>query len=86
MGQRQGKERRYWLDDPRNVDRIIRVLGLLCVGLLLVELFYTRESHFGFESWFGFFAWYGFLSYVFIVLSAKLLRRLVRRDEDYYDD
>ena len=35
--------------------------------------------------WFGFFAFFGFGAYVFIVLSAKALRRLIKRPEDYYE-
>ena len=79
------QEKRDWLDDPRHIDWILWALYGMCGLLFVSDLFYHRHSHFGFEGWFGFNAWYGFLSYCFIVLSAKQLRKILRRDEDYYD-
>lgn len=78
-------DRRSWLDHPANVNKLIAVLVVVCGLLLLTDLIYHKHAEFGFERWFGFFAWYGFLAYCFIVLSAKLLRRWLKRDDDYYD-
>lgn len=78
-------ERAYWLDQPDNVRLLVRILLLVCAALLMADLFVHRHTHFGFEEWFGFYAWYGFLCYCFIVLSAKQLRRLIARRDDYYD-
>lgn len=85
MSQRPVDEKRYWLDQPGNVNKLVRVLVVVCVLLFLADLLYHKHAEFGFEHWFGFYAWYGFLTYCFIVLSAKALRRILRRDEDYYD-
>jgi hypothetical protein len=74
-----------WLDRPRNVTRLVHGLYILCAALLLADLFYEKHIHFAFEAWFGFFAIFGFAAYVFIVLSAKALRRLIKRPEDYYE-
>ena len=41
--------------------------------------------HFWWEEWFNFYGFYGFIGCVFLVLMAKELRKLVMRDEDYYD-
>ena len=78
-------EKTYWLDQPRNVNRLVYGLVLICGVLLLADFFYHKHIHFAFEGWFGFFAWYGFLVCVGLVLLAKALRRIVKRDEDYYD-
>lgn len=78
-------DRRRWLDDPRNVSRLVHGLYVLCAALLLADLLYTKHTHFAFEAWFGFFAFFGFGAYVFIVMSAKLLRRWLKRPEDYYE-
>ena len=75
-----------WLDDPRNVTRIVYGLVTLCALAFLADLFYGKHPHFGFEGWFGFYAVYGFLGSVGLVLSAKWLRRWLKRDEDYYED
>ncbi len=77
--------KRYWLDRPGNVNKLIGLLVLICALLTLTDLLYHKHTEFGFEGWFGFFAWYGFLAYCLIVLSARLLRRWLRRGEDYYD-
>lgn len=76
---------RRWLDEPRNVNRIVYGLYTLCGLLFLADLFYTRHPHFSFEGWFGFYAGFGFIASVALVLTAKQLRRLLRRDEDYYE-
>ena len=79
-------ERKYWLDDRRNVDKIYYGLGLICAGLYLADFLYHKHVNFAFENWLGFFAWYGFICCVALVLLAKQMRKLVKRDEDYYGD
>ena len=85
MSNEHDSTRKYWLDDKRNVDRLVYALYVACALLFVADLLYLKKVHFAFESWIGFYGWYGFCSYVFIVLSAKLWRRLVKRDEDYYE-
>ena len=52
----------------------------------LIDVFaYKHHLHFRFEYWFGFFSLYGFVACVSLVLAAKQLRKIVMRDEDYYD-
>lgn len=79
-----GPERTGWLDDPRNVTRIVRGLYVACALVLVAELFIHRHAYFGVEGWFGFYAALGFLAYVGIVNAAKLLRRALGRPESYY--
>lgn len=64
---------------------LFRLLLVLCGGLLLADFMYTKHGHFAFENAIGFFAGYGFFAYCFIVLSAKALRKLIKRNETYYD-
>lgn len=75
----------YWLDQPRNVDRLVYGLFVVCGLLVLADFFFDKHTHFIFEGWFGFFAWFGFIGCVGLVLLAKEMRRVVKRDEDYYD-
>lgn len=77
-------ERGRWLDHPRNVTRLVYGLYAACGLLLLADFAYAKHVHFAFEGWFGFFAVFGFVAYVAIVSFGKVLRRLVRRAEDYY--
>ena len=79
-------ERKYWLDDSRNVKKVIYGLYTVCAVVFLIDLFpYKHHLHFRFEYWFGFFSFYGFVACVGLVLAAKQLRKVVMRDEDYYD-
>lgn len=75
-----------WLDKPRNVTRLVYVLYAICAVLVAAELVVHRHAHFTFEAWFGFYAIFGFGAYCVIVLSARALRRMVRRDENYYGE
>jgi len=76
---------RYWLDSSRNVTWLYRGLWIICSLLVAVDLVVHRHEEFGFATLFGFHAWYGFLSCVALVLIAKRLRRVLMRDEDYYE-
>jgi hypothetical protein len=80
------EEKPRWLDHRRNVDKLVYALWVACGLLVLAELFYEKHPHFGFDGWFAFYAVFGFAAYCAIVLSAKQLRRLIKRDEDYYGD
>ena len=80
-------EKKYWLDDPRNVKKIIHALVAVCAAVVLADFFYDKEhTEYAFQNWIGFDAIYGFVCCVFLVLAAKQLRRVLMRDEDYYDD
>jgi hypothetical protein len=85
MQEPESKTGQHWLDDPANVAKLIRLLMVLCGLLVVADFFYAKHGHFGFEEWPGFHAFYGFAAFVFIVLLGKQLRRVLMRDEDYYD-
>ena len=78
-------ERERFLDKPGNIDRIFYALVAVCVVLLAADLLYHKHTHFTFEGWFGFYGIYGFVVFVFVVLAGKQLRKILMRDEDYYD-
>ena len=79
------KNKAYWLDKQSNVNKILYILYAVCFLLLIADFFYHKHTYFSFENWPGFFAWFGFLAYCFIIFSAKLFRKFVKRDERYYD-
>lgn len=76
----------YWLDQKENIDKLVYALYTVCGALFVADFFYHKHVHFGFENWIGFYGIYGFVSYVGLIFTAKLFRRLVKRREDYYDD
>ena len=74
-----------WLDRPENVNRIIMVLVAACIGSVVADFFYHKHGDFHFQEWFAFDAIFGFAAYVGLITVAKGWRRLVMRNEDYYD-
>jgi len=78
-------EKPRWLDDPRNVTKIWYALCAFCALLVVADFLYHKHAHFKVEEFPGFHAAYGFAFFTFVVLSGKPLRRLLMRDEDYYD-
>jgi len=79
-------KRKYWLDDPANVKKLIIGVVIICFGLLVSEFFYHKHGHFAVENWFGFYGFYGFIVFCGIVLIGKSLRKILMRKEDYYDE
>jgi membrane protein YdbS with pleckstrin-like domain len=74
-------------DKPQNVKRVLYALYVCVVLLLAIDLFYHKHGIFSWESSFGFYSVYGFVACVILVIIAKyVLRPLVMRKEDYYND
>ena len=79
-------DRKYWLDDRQNITKVVWGLVILCGILFVAEAFYDKHPHFIAETYFGFFGIFGFVVCVGLVLTAKVMRILLKRGEDYYDD
>jgi hypothetical protein len=78
-------ERRYWLDNSRNVDRVVWAVYGVCGFLFAIDIFVPKHGPFGIEHVFGFYGIYGFVACVGLVIAAKALRVILMRPEDYYD-
>lgn len=79
-----------WLDHPANVNRIILWVKIVCGLVVLADILFLvgiwdKHAEFYIENLPGYYGIVGFLSYCFIVLTAKQLRKILKRDEDYYD-
>ena len=74
-----------WFDKPRNFKLFLHLFFAGLGLLLIVDFFVPKHGAFPWEETPGFFAAYGYISFVILVLAARILRRLIRRDEDYYD-
>ncbi len=79
------KEKIRWLDNKENVAKLVYTLYTLAVLLFLADFFYHKHTYFDFENWPGFYALFGFVSYTGLIFLAIRFRRLVKRDENYYD-
>ena len=78
-------EKKYWLDNPRNVKKNVYALYVVCGLLLLADCGYHKHTHFDMEGWWGFFGLFGLVACVALVLVAKVIRVVLKREEDYYD-
>ena len=76
----------HWLARPENIRRICIVLLVVLAATVLVQSVVKVKGYFGIDGWFGFAAGFGFLACVAMVLVAKALAPLLKRDERYYDD
>jgi hypothetical protein len=63
-------EKRYWLDDSRNVTRLVRGFYVVCALVVAFDVFVPKHGPFAIEH---------------LVLIAKALRKALMRPEDYYD-
>lgn len=76
-----------WLDRKANVTKVAWAVYIVCAVVILLDFPIYRKPDFGFDGNFGFYGAYGFIGSFLLVLFAKeILRRIVKRPEDYYDD
>ena len=74
-----------WFDKPGNFKLFLRLFFVSLAVLLIVDFFVPKHAAFPWEETPCFFAAYGYISCVLLVLVARVLRRFIKRDEDYYD-
>ncbi len=85
-------DKKRFLDDPDNVDRIWRWFVAACVAvaaldvLALLDVAWHRHVSLFIEGLPGFYPVWGFVGISVLIILAKKLRTLVMRPEDYYDD
>ncbi|NMH60528.1 hypothetical protein HCJ96_10890 [Alteromonas sp. MYP5] len=84
MTSENNDEKVYFFDKPENVRLILRIFYSLCVLLLVLDFFVHRHIYVYFESVPTFYALYGFIACVVLVLIAKVMRKVLMRDEDYF--
>jgi len=80
----QGEKERF-LDKQENVDRLLWGATVVGVLILLVDFFFHRHSYHPWERLWGFYGIFSVVAIVVLVQLAKVLRKLVMRDEDYYE-
>ena len=79
------QEKRHIFDSKKNVKRVLKALVVACVLTAGADSVYHRQVVHPFEALWGFYAIFGFVACVVLVLLAKEMRKILMRDEDYYD-
>jgi hypothetical protein len=87
--------KKHFFDDPKNVQRVLRTFFAACVVVLLLDVVNLvlglvggpelRHAERSWEGLPGFYSLYGFVACVVLVLIATQMRKVLMRDEDYYD-
>ena len=73
-----------WLARPSSIRLLWKIFWIVLALTVAVELVIKVKGYFGIDDWFAFGAVYGFLACVAMVLVAKGLGYLLKRDENYY--
>ena len=76
-----------WFDKKKNIDLLLFILYAACAAAGAAGFFIKNpHPHFPRLEELGvFYAFWGFVCFSGIVLLGQHLRKLVMRDEDYYD-
>ncbi len=76
-----------WIEKPGMLTRMWKLfVGALVVLVVVDVVFVTHEhTYLVFETITGFSAVYGFVACTALVVIAKVLRKLCKRDMKYYD-
>ena len=76
----------HWLVRPATIRGLWIGFSLILALTVIAQAFIKIKGYFGVDAWFGFGAVFGFLACVAMVVVAKALGGLIKRDEQYYDD
>jgi hypothetical protein len=79
-------EKEYYFDKPENVSFVLRIFYTICGLLAVADIFIHRHTIHSWEDLTGFYAIYGFVACVALVRIATQMRKVLMRDEDYYDN
>jgi len=80
------QEKDHWLVRPRTIRWLWVGFSVVLALTVVLQFVIKVKGYFGVDGWFGFGAAYGFLACVAMVIIAKGLGRLLKREEHYYDD
>ncbi|MGQ8366837.1 hypothetical protein [Glaciecola sp. 1036] len=75
-----------FFDNPKNISIMLISFYVICGLLVILDFVVHRHIYVSFEEIPAFYAIYGFIACVVLVVIAKEMRKLVMRDENYYQD
>ncbi|MDJ0779861.1 MAG: hypothetical protein QNJ85_18470 [Gammaproteobacteria bacterium] len=73
-----------WLVRPRSIRLLWRIFWAVLALTVLLQVVIKVKGYFIVDGWFGFGAAFGFLSCVAMVLGARVLGYMLKRDDTYY--
>jgi len=73
-----------WLARPSTIRLLWRVFAVVLAVAVIAQLLFQVKGYFTVDGWPAFGAVFGFLSCVAMVLFAKVMGWVLKRDENYY--
>ena len=73
-----------WLARPSTIRLLWRLFAVVLAASVAAQLLFKVKGYFAVDGWLGFGAVFGFLSCVAMVLFAKAMGWILKRDETYY--
>jgi hypothetical protein len=80
----QPREQDSWLVRPTSIRLLWRIFWAVLAFTVVLQAVIKVKGYFGVDGWIGFGAAFGFFSCLLMVLFAKGLGYLLKRDQDYY--
>jgi hypothetical protein len=74
----------HWLVRPSSIRLLWWVFAVVLALSVVAQLFFKVKGYFGVDGWLGFGAVYGFLACLAMVLVAKALGWVLKRNTAYY--
>ena len=73
-----------WLVRPSSIRLLWRIFWAVLALTVLAQAVVYVKGYFVVDGWIGFGAVFGFLSCLIMVVVAKVLGKVLKRDQDYY--
>jgi len=80
----ESREDEAWLARPATIRLLWRVLWAVLALTVAAQLVIKVKGYYGVDGWFGFGAAFGFISCLLMVLVAKGLGYVLKREQNYY--
>jgi hypothetical protein len=76
----------HWLVRPSSIRLLWWVFAMILALSVVLQLLFKVKGYFNIDGWLGFGAVYGFLACLAMVLVAKVLGWVLKRDANYYPE
>ena len=74
----------HWLVRPATIKKLWIGFSIVLALTVVAQVYIKIKGYFVVDTWFGFAAAFGFFACLAMVLFAKFLGFVLKRDENYY--
>lgn len=80
------KQQDAWLARPSTIRLLWKLFAIVLALTVVAQFFIKVKGYFVVDGWLGFAAIFGFGSCLLMVLVAKALGLILKRDQDFYKE